>query len=215
AASLQQLPYRSAFYMASPFLISDSKTSTSTPLPLPVHLPTKNYHLNKRMRKNDKHSSKKHLNKHHKDSSTQQSSNSTNRPVKKSSFDIESLLEKHNTTTYNDYRFNTSIGGNDTFDNNSSIDDHSETVSTSPFRSPISSYAIYNQLKSLQAPRITPSDNSCNRKILSPTSSHQNCTKPKRIRTIFTPDQLERLEAEFEKQQYMVGNERYYLATSL
>ncbi|XP_022289423.2 uncharacterized protein LOC111101275 [Crassostrea virginica] len=39
--------------------------------------------------------------------------------------------------------------------------------------------------------------------------------KGKRVRTIFTPEQLERLEAEFEKQQYMVGTERYYLACSL
>jgi hypothetical protein len=38
--------------------------------------------------------------------------------------------------------------------------------------------------------------------------SHKN--KPKRIRTIFTPEQLERLESEFDKQQYMVGNERFY-----
>ncbi|CAF1515220.1 unnamed protein product, partial [Adineta steineri] len=34
-------------------------------------------------------------------------------------------------------------------------------------------------------------------------------------RTIFTPEQLERLETEFEKQQYMVGNERLYLAKKL
>ena len=33
--------------------------------------------------------------------------------------------------------------------------------------------------------------------------------KAKRVRTIFTPEQLERLEAEFERQQYMVGTERY------
>jgi len=39
--------------------------------------------------------------------------------------------------------------------------------------------------------------------------------KPKRIRTIFTPEQLERLEKEFERQQYMVGAERHYLAASL
>ena len=32
--------------------------------------------------------------------------------------------------------------------------------------------------------------------------------KAKRVRTIFTPEQLERLEAEFERQQYMVGTER-------
>lgn len=39
--------------------------------------------------------------------------------------------------------------------------------------------------------------------------------KSKRIRTIFTPEQLERLEAEFERQQYMVGPERLYLAHTL
>ncbi|XP_013405916.1 homeobox protein Nkx-6.3 [Lingula anatina] len=39
--------------------------------------------------------------------------------------------------------------------------------------------------------------------------------KSKRVRTIFTPEQLERLEAEFEKQQYMVGSERSYLAATL
>ena len=39
--------------------------------------------------------------------------------------------------------------------------------------------------------------------------------KPKRVRTIFTPEQLERLEAEFERQQYMVGPERLYLAHTL
>ena len=38
--------------------------------------------------------------------------------------------------------------------------------------------------------------------------------KAKRVRTIFTPEQLERLEAEFERQQYMVGTERYVLAFS-
>ena len=30
----------------------------------------------------------------------------------------------------------------------------------------------------------------------------------KRVRTIYTQEQLERLEHEFEKQQYMVGTER-------
>lgn len=42
----------------------------------------------------------------------------------------------------------------------------------------------------------------------------KNC-KSKRVRTIFTPEQLERLEAEFERQQYMVGPERLYLAHTL
>ncbi|XP_064631420.1 homeobox protein ceh-2-like [Lineus longissimus] len=40
-------------------------------------------------------------------------------------------------------------------------------------------------------------------------------SKSKRVRTIFTPEQLDRLEAEFERQQYMVGTERYYLASAL
>uniref|UniRef100_H3AKV4 Notochord homeobox n=1 Tax=Latimeria chalumnae TaxID=7897 RepID=H3AKV4_LATCH len=39
--------------------------------------------------------------------------------------------------------------------------------------------------------------------------------KMKRVRTVFTPDQLERLEKEFLKQQYMVGTERVDLATTL
>lgn len=39
--------------------------------------------------------------------------------------------------------------------------------------------------------------------------------KSKRVRTIFTPEQLDRLEAEFERQQYMVGPERLYLAHTL
>ena len=37
----------------------------------------------------------------------------------------------------------------------------------------------------------------------------------KRLRTIFTQSQLDILEIEFNKQQYMVGNERTYLAESL
>ena len=39
--------------------------------------------------------------------------------------------------------------------------------------------------------------------------------KGKRIRTIFTAEQLERLESEFETQQYMVGSCRNYLAATL
>ncbi|XP_032233026.1 homeobox protein notochord [Nematostella vectensis] len=39
--------------------------------------------------------------------------------------------------------------------------------------------------------------------------------KPKRVRTIFSPDQLDRLEREFDNQQYIVGTERFYLATEL
>ncbi|GFR28475.1 homeobox protein not2 [Trichonephila clavata] len=52
-----------------------------------------------------------------------------------------------------------------------------------------------------------------------PTSSQksppQGAGRMKRIRTIFTPEQLERLESEFERQQYMVGPERLFLASNL
>ncbi|XP_018671179.2 homeobox protein not2 [Ciona intestinalis] len=37
----------------------------------------------------------------------------------------------------------------------------------------------------------------------------------KRMRTIFTPNQLEKLEDEFTRQHYMVGSERYFLAKRL
>uniref|UniRef100_F6X3H1 Homeobox protein not2 n=2 Tax=Ciona intestinalis TaxID=7719 RepID=F6X3H1_CIOIN len=37
----------------------------------------------------------------------------------------------------------------------------------------------------------------------------------KRMRTIFTSDQLEKLEDEFTRQHYMVGSERYFLAKRL
>ena len=37
----------------------------------------------------------------------------------------------------------------------------------------------------------------------------------KRARTIFTTEQLERMEREFHKQQYVVGHERMYLANTL
>merc|ERR1712111_287202 len=37
----------------------------------------------------------------------------------------------------------------------------------------------------------------------------------KRARTIFTGEQLEKMEQEFHKQQYVVGHERMYLANAL
>lgn len=48
-----------------------------------------------------------------------------------------------------------------------------------------------------------------------PATGNPGAGKSKRVRTIFTPEQLERLEAEFERQQYMVGPERLYLAHTL
>ncbi|KAK8747631.1 hypothetical protein OTU49_016506 [Cherax quadricarinatus] len=49
----------------------------------------------------------------------------------------------------------------------------------------------------------------------SSTSNSSAKAKVKRVRTIFTAEQLERLEAEFARQQYMVGPERLYLAAAL
>lgn len=54
-----------------------------------------------------------------------------------------------------------------------------------------------------QMPRKTQSD------------SFQQACKPKRVRTIFTPEQLKRLEQEFSHQMYLVGSDRGYLASSL
>lgn len=51
--------------------------------------------------------------------------------------------------------------------------------------------------------------------VIDQTSGKKTVLKSKRVRTIFTPEQLERLEAEFERQQYMVGPERLYLAHTL
>ncbi|XP_050546868.1 homeobox protein engrailed-like ceh-16 [Daktulosphaira vitifoliae] len=52
-------------------------------------------------------------------------------------------------------------------------------------------------------------------KIDGSLKKHGCSGKSKRVRTIFTPEQLERLEMEFERQQYMVGPERLYLAHTL
>jgi hypothetical protein len=45
--------------------------------------------------------------------------------------------------------------------------------------------------------------------------SKSNSNSNKRLRTIFTQEQLDRLEVEFMRQQYMVGSERSYLAKSM
>ncbi|XP_044129164.1 homeobox protein notochord-like [Bufo gargarizans] len=55
----------------------------------------------------------------------------------------------------------------------------------------------------------------CNTSPIGSLSWRTGPCKMKRIRTVFTPEQLERLEKEFLKQQYMVGTERVDLATTL
>jgi hypothetical protein len=47
------------------------------------------------------------------------------------------------------------------------------------------------------------------------SQNNRNSNTNKRLRTIFTQYQLDKLEEEFLRQQYMVGSERSYLATSL
>ncbi|XP_055522279.1 homeobox protein not2-like, partial [Leucoraja erinacea] len=49
----------------------------------------------------------------------------------------------------------------------------------------------------------------------SPFSTRQKQGRAKRARTIFTHEQLARLEKEFARQQYMVGSERFILASTL
>lgn len=46
-------------------------------------------------------------------------------------------------------------------------------------------------------------------------SAPSTSPRAKRVRTIFSAEQLERLESEFARQQYMVGPERLVLAASL
>ncbi|XP_075591604.1 uncharacterized protein LOC124493151 [Dermatophagoides farinae] len=60
-----------------------------------------------------------------------------------------------------------------------------------------------------------PQQHDNNNNNLNNTTTTTALNKSKRIRTIFTPEQLERLENEFEKQQYMVGTGRLYLASTL
>ncbi|XP_041039827.1 homeobox protein notochord [Carcharodon carcharias] len=47
------------------------------------------------------------------------------------------------------------------------------------------------------------------------TPFKSKASKSKRVRTIFTQEQLGRLEKEFARQQYMVGSERFLLASTL
>jgi hypothetical protein len=97
--------------------------------------------------------------------------------VKKSSFDIASILKPTMNTSYMD----------DTEDGSS--DDPSSSFEFEPSNG--------------REPKGTSS-----------RGSHERI-KSKRLRTIFTNEQLERLETEFERQQYMVGHERLYLARML
>jgi len=122
--------------------------------------------------------------------------NSPKRIIKKCAFDIDSLLKPTINSSYID----------DTEDGSS--DDGNIHFESS---SPISSYSLVHQLKTNENLTLSSSFESEHSII----ENHNSKTKFKRIRTIFTTEQLERLEREFEKQQYIVGNERLHLAKIL
>ncbi|CAF1467048.1 unnamed protein product [Rotaria sp. Silwood1] len=125
------------------------------------------------------------------------------RSTKKCSFDIDSLLKP--TPINSSYIDDTEDGSSD--------DGHVQLESSSSFcNSPISSYDLINQLKTNENLRLLSSSYESEQSIIENLNLK---IKSKRIRTIFTTEQLERLEIEFQKQQYMVGNERLYLAKLL
>ncbi|CAF2963921.1 unnamed protein product [Rotaria sp. Silwood2] len=124
------------------------------------------------------------------------------RPIKRCAFDIDSLLKP--TIINSSYIDDTEDGSSD--------DGHVHLESSSSFcNSPISSYGLINQLKTNENLRLSSSFESEH----SIVENLKPILKSKRIRTIFKTEQLERLETEFQKQQYMVGNERLYLAKIL
>ncbi|KDR15934.1 Homeobox protein not2 [Zootermopsis nevadensis] len=77
-------------------------------------------------------------------------------------------------------------------------------------------WALVNTVMNSGVPKKLAADKSCD---VATGGGASGCSKKpaksKRVRTIFTQEQLERLEAEFERQQYMVGPERLYLAHAL
>ncbi|XP_063696930.1 homeobox protein SMOX-1 isoform X2 [Culicoides brevitarsis] len=91
--------------------------------------------------------------------------------------------------------------------------------STSNRRSSINYQCTEHALKNLQQTFSTHATElkkeNCMNALEENDAIKKSVFKNKRVRTIFTPDQLERLEAEFERQQYMVGPERLYLAHTL
>ncbi|XP_031626028.1 homeobox protein H2.0-like [Contarinia nasturtii] len=75
--------------------------------------------------------------------------------------------------------------------------------------------SLQQQFHSKSSPNFPPFHGKEQRNKNEHAIKGKSSMKNKRVRTIFTPEQLERLEAEFERQQYMVGPERLYLAHTL
>ena len=127
------------------------------------------------------------------------------RTIKKCSFDIASILKA---TVNNSYMDDTEDG---------SSDDGQVQPKCS---SPVSTYSVLPQTRTVDHCLSSCSSSfecepvNWNRSAMKSSMPHGKM-KSKRLRTIFTGEQLERLEAEFEKQQYMVGHERLRLARIL
>lgn len=143
--------------------------------------------------------------------------------------------QNYNQQLYNYQNYYTNINSNNSFNDscyqskNNSFNRSYETQNTTK--------SIINSLSkfSIEAILAKPSNNKQNSISVQPKQQHQEPIKEKsnqkkrasnnidlemshnnkRIRTIFTQEQLDKLEIEFLKQQYMVGSERTYLAHSL
>ncbi|CAG2100396.1 unnamed protein product [Medioppia subpectinata] len=79
--------------------------------------------------------------------------------------------------------------------------------------SPDSTAKANNYPKAKSIASVSPDSTAKDDRLIGDDSGSQ--PKSKRVRTIFTPEQLDKLETQFEKQQYMVGPERLYLASTL
>ncbi|KAI8788974.1 homeobox protein H2.0 [Biomphalaria glabrata] len=80
---------------------------------------------------------------------------------------------------------------------------HTQTLGSSQLTS--SSLTSLSSLSSVSSPASISPESSAT--LHKGKLERKHGGKPKRIRTIFTPEQLDKLEAEFERQQYMVGTE--------
>lgn len=106
-----------------------------------------------------------------------------------------------------DFRASCRPSNEESFDQRRTSSPESSSESLSP-RS-LSSALPMNNHSTVTATTVASSGSSMR------SSSAASSPRAKRVRTIFSAEQLERLEAEFARQQYMVGPERLVLAASL
>uniref|UniRef100_A0A1B0GJW4 Homeobox domain-containing protein n=1 Tax=Lutzomyia longipalpis TaxID=7200 RepID=A0A1B0GJW4_LUTLO len=155
--------------------------------------------------------------------------------LKKNAAAAAAAAADNNNRTFEDV-MNLSLNHNITTDSNKSVNHFAESqrllslsggnLTRLPGISALSPHYTHHQpsaLQSLQQLHQQHSSSTANhlsfpqreRNRSDHSGSKKSSMKSKRVRTIFTPEQLERLEAEFERQQYMVGPERLYLAHTL